>query len=93
MAKKGGIKLTEQKHLMSETLMCEEYQLALNGAKLCIEKLQAAAMCKDNFAGSRAASDSIMFYDRCLELIRNRLSTIDDEKGESNDLTEKIQTN
>lgn len=69
-------------HDIATVLVSEEYQLALNGAKLCVEKFQAASIFEDKIAAFRATKDSIEFYDRCLRLIREGLTACDEENEE-----------
>jgi hypothetical protein len=66
---------------LPKVIVSEEYQLALNGAKICVEKMQLASLSQDHVKALSAASESLGFYDRCLKLIRKSLNEVDNKKS------------
>lgn len=79
--RKKNMKTNESIELC-ELLSGEEYQLSMAGAQICVQKMQQAAVCNDQLAAKTAAEQSIDFYNRALDLIRQKLRNIDDDRVE-----------
>lgn len=67
----------EQLKAICEELASDEYQLAIAGARLCIEKMNHSALCRNEVGAAAAAQESLEFYDRALKVVRKGLERVD----------------
>lgn len=71
-----------EKPTIPAVILEEKYQLHATAARLCVERIQSAAVAGDSAAGQFSAAGAVRHYNACIEMIEDRLRTLEGD-GES----------